>query len=69
MQAINDLLKEAYPELGLVAKSDPEHKKISESLYQRLSNGRHWLVLEESYSPGILAVVPTGDSVGFFNTQ
>ena len=68
VRVFDDLLKDAYPELRLVAKSDQDYKKKAESLHQRLSNGRHWLALEEKFSPGILAVVPTGDTVGFSNS-
>ena len=69
VRVINDLLEDAYPELRLLDKPDQVYKKKAASLHQRISNGRHWLALEEKYSPGILAIVPTGDTVGISNSE
>jgi hypothetical protein len=68
VRVIDDLLKDAYPELRLVAETDQNYQKKAASLHQKLSQGRHWLALEEKFSPGILAVVPTGEIVGFGNS-
>ena len=63
-QALTDLMAEAYPHLTPSPRkhqvaADDEYRKKLQSLKNRLHTARNWLMLQECFGPGVLALVPT----------
>jgi hypothetical protein len=71
--ALADLMAEAYPHLEkpvlLQDAAGTEYGKKYSTLKQMLAAGRNWHALEQSYSIGILALVPTGSECGIQNSE
>jgi hypothetical protein len=61
---LSSLMAEAYPELERPSRmrnaSCTECKKKYKSLQNMLSAGRNWHLMQRQFSPGILALIPTG---------
>ncbi len=70
---LSSLMAEAYPELGqpsqLRNSSGTEYKKKYKSLKNMLGAGRNWDLMQQKFSPGILALIPTGGEYGIQNYE
>jgi hypothetical protein len=66
--ALADLMVQAYPDLEKPQRRWREvaYQRKLKSLQNRLSSGRNWHLLQQRFSPGILALVPTS---GHYNIQ
>ncbi|KAJ9634554.1 hypothetical protein H2199_008837 [Coniosporium tulheliwenetii] len=62
--ALADIMAEAYPGLMQPSKqrtaSNAEYQRRYKTLRNRLCSGRNWHLMQQKFSPGILALVPTG---------
>jgi len=70
--ALSSLMAEAYPELerpSRMQNASPEYKKLHKSLQNMLSAGRNWHLMQLQFSPGILALIPTGGENGIQNYE
>jgi len=70
--ALSSLMAEAYPELerpSRMQNASPEYKKRHKSLQNMLSAGRNWHLMQLHFSPGILALIPTGGETGVQNYE
>jgi hypothetical protein len=60
--ALSDLMAEAYPELEQPSRLQDaigtEYERRHKSIKNMLCSGRNWDLLQERFSPGILALVP-----------
>jgi len=67
-KALIDLMADFYPLLQRPEKSRPaptdaEYWEKHKKLKNRLSCARNWYLLQQKFSPGILALVPCGDGL------
>jgi hypothetical protein len=71
--ALADLMAEAYPHLEKPARvqdaAGTEYGKKYSTLSHMLAAGRNWHALQQSFSVGILALVPTGSEIGIQNSE
>jgi len=71
--ALSSLMAEAYPNLEQPSRlrnsSGTEYKKKYKSLKNMLGSGRNWDLMQQKFSPGILALIPTGGEYGIQNYE
>ena len=65
-KALDDLMVELYPHspkpiTGQPKSTDLEYQQKHRKLKNRLNSARNWYLLQQRFSPGILALVPCGD--------
>lgn len=58
-QAIQDLVAIVHPEYN-ASKDSAIHQKTAAKLKQRLACARNWYQFSDTFSPGILALIPSG---------
>lgn len=62
--ALAGIMAEAYPGLKQPSKqrtaSNTEYQRKYKSLKNRVCSGRNWHLMQQKFSPGMLALVPTG---------
>lgn len=66
-------MAEAYPQLDRPARmrdaASTEYSKRHSSLKHMLVAGRNWHAMQQTFPPGILALVPTGRDFGIRNSE
>jgi hypothetical protein len=71
--ALTDLMTQAYPKLKhhprSRGRSEDEYQRRLKSLKNRISSGRNWYLMQQKFSPGILALVPTGGDYKIQNSE
>jgi hypothetical protein len=71
--ALADLMAEAYPHLEKPARvqdaTGTEYGKKYSTLRHMLAAGRNWHALQQLFSVGVLALVPTGSESGIHNSE
>lgn len=71
--ALSDLMAEAYPELKQPTRlrdaAGTEYKRRHKSVKNMLGAGKNWYSMQQAFSPGILALVPTGRDCGIQNSE
>ncbi|EON65747.1 hypothetical protein W97_04986 [Coniosporium apollinis CBS 100218] len=71
--ALADIMAEAYPGLKQPSKQrtapNAEYQRRYKILKNRLCSGRNWDLMQQRFSPGILALVPTGGDYGIQNYE
>jgi hypothetical protein len=72
-KALTDLMAQAYPELKPPqrgrGRSEDEYQRRLKSLKNRIGSGRNWNLMQQKFSPGILALVPTGGEYNIQNSE
>lgn len=59
--ALTELMKLMHPE---IERTDHRYKQKYQELIQRTSRARHWLELQDRFTIGILAVIPSANFLG-----
>jgi hypothetical protein len=71
--ALEDLIAQTYPKLKSLprgrGKSENEYQRKLKSLKNRISSGRNWYLMQQKFSPGILALVHTGGDNQIHNSE
>jgi hypothetical protein len=71
--ALEDLIAQAYPKLKSLprgrGRSEDEYQRKLKSLKNRISSGRNWYLIQQKFSPGILALVHTGGDNKIHNSE
>lgn len=71
--ALADLMAQAYLKLKSLprsrGKSEDKYQRKLKSLKNRISSGRNWYLLQQKFSPGILALVHTGKDNKIYNSE
>jgi hypothetical protein len=71
--ALADLMAQAHPKLKPLTRNrgrmDDEYQRRLKSLTNRISSGRNWHLIQQKFSPGILALVPTGGDYRILNSE
>jgi hypothetical protein len=71
--ALADLMAQAYPKLKPLPRSrgrmENEYQRRLKSLKNRISSGRNGHLIQQKFSPGILALIPTGSEYRILNSE
>jgi hypothetical protein len=71
--ALADLMAQAYLKLKSLprsrGKSEDKYQRKLKSLKNRISSGRNWYLLQQKFTPGILALVHTGKDNKIYNSE
>ena len=72
-QALRKMMEEAYPDLQSTRRVrggavDDYQKKLA-ALKERIRNGRNWKILQETFGPSVLLLIPSKDDYSIRETE